>query len=123
LFPKHPELVSGVINAIYGVGLMVSGEMTYLLINPDDQSVVEDQDFYPISVSSNLPSSLRILALIYGGLAVIAFLLYNKKSFMEAPPLLGDDCDGTSDLSAGTNHNLEQSDVITQRRKLWHNIF
>lgn len=100
---------------------MVSGEMTYLLINPDDQLVVEDQDFYPISVSSNLPSSLRILALIYGGLAVIAFLLYNKKSFME-PPLLTDDCDGTSDLSACTNHNLEQSDVITPRRKLWHNI-
>lgn len=83
LFPKYPELTSGVINAIYGVGLMISGEMTYLLINPNDEEVVENQDFYPISVSSNLPSSLRILALIYGGLAVIAFLLYNKKSFVE----------------------------------------
>lgn len=48
---------------------------------------------------------------------MIAFLLYNKKSFMEASPL-ADDCDGTSDLSAGTNHNLEQSDVITNRRRI-----
>ncbi|KAL4462907.1 hypothetical protein ABPG72_018798 [Tetrahymena utriculariae] len=100
IFPNHKEISCGLLNVMFGVGILGQGELYFLLINKDDIHLVDDKDYYPSNVADNLPWALRYSSIVYASLVIISVICYRPSLFQKKASLIGFDSTNNPQQSA-----------------------
>ena len=77
-FPKNKGLISGLIVGGYGFGAFIFGFISTAIINPKDYKADKDSGYYPKEVGEKFPDALRIMLIMWAGLALIAVSLVTR---------------------------------------------
>ncbi|KAL4426279.1 hypothetical protein ABPG74_018696 [Tetrahymena malaccensis] len=120
IFPTHKEITSGLLNVVFGIGLLGQGELYFLMINKDDSPLVEDQDYYPPEIANNLPWALRYISIIYASFVIISLICYRKNLFEEQILSSNDNdvlIDAESAPSSEGNSQINQNQEETEEHQ------
>lgn len=71
-FPKSQGLVSGLILGALGFGGFVFNHVAAAIMNPNKDEISPDTKLFPAEVTDNFAGNLRVLAMIYGLVIVVA---------------------------------------------------
>ena len=94
-FEEHKGRVSGLVVTGFGLGAAIFNQITTAVVNPDNKEPDAGDDgslgYYDWEISSRVPLMLRIIAIIWFCLGILAFLLIApiKKSEIEKPLIRG----------------------------------
>ncbi|EAS01668.2 oxalate/formate exchange protein (macronuclear) [Tetrahymena thermophila SB210] len=121
IFPNHKEISCGLLNVMFGVGILGQGQLYFLLINKNDIHLVEDQDYYPSEVADNVPWALRYASIVYASLVIISVLCYRPSLFQEKASMVGFDSTNDPQQSAISGDVSNQGYQSFNDEELWNN--
>lgn len=82
-FPERKGLVTGIIFGALGSSSIIISFMVLSILNPNNISptVYSDYQYYPDSITSQIPLSFRVISLYFAILSLAALFMKNKKEF------------------------------------------
>lgn len=112
-FPGREGLITGVIDSSFGMGGAMFGHLMSRMINPEHIDAWEENEMHPYpfeeNIASNLPKSLKIVAVIWAVIVMLAVFM------MRPPPIQIASPKETDRLSVATeklvNADIEDSEI------------
>lgn len=115
LFPNNKGMVTGVISCGFGVGSFLFGIVSTMLINPENQQMetIGSEQVYGSTVADRIIPAMRVLAVCWALMTVIALLLIKINHPDQAEISAGDN---NSDNIAIEEPELSLLDLIKDKR-------